>query len=302
MTIEIFAPATIGNVGPGFDVLGLAVDGLGDRFRFRFLEKGPSVIRVEGRDASEVPLKPKDNVVTQAAQFLFDKYGSSRAIDVSIFRELPISGGLGASAASSVAGAMAAAHLLEIDRPEEVLEAALFAESQVAGRHLDNIGPCFYGGLTIVHRVDPPEIVQVPCQGGFSIVLVTPPIKMNTKKSRALLPNTLNIEHWVQQMAHTSALVMAFVKGDANLLRHALIDPFAEPQRAPMIPGFYVAQKAALKHGALAFTISGGGPTCFSVCENETISRQVGEAVSQVFGEGTTYHIGPISTKGAHIL
>jgi homoserine kinase len=301
MKLKIFAPATIGNVGPGFDVLGLAVEGIGDTFEIEPVTE-PEPLTIEGRDADVIPVDPQVNTVTLAASYLFAQYQKIQPLRVKISRQLPASGGLGASAASSVAGALAAATLLEIDNIDKILEAALYAEGCVSGRHLDNIAPCLLGGLTVVHQVDPPQVIRAPCSANFTLVLVTPGMKLSTKNSRALLPGSLSNAAWVQQMAHTAGLLVGLGQGDIKMIRQSLKDPFAEPQRAPLIPGFYKAQKAARDAQALGFTISGGGPSCFAICETEEIAHQVGDVTAPIFGEGTTVHIGPVAQQGARLL
>jgi len=303
MIIEILAPATIGNVGPGFDVLGLAVAGLGDRFFISSVEQfSASSITVKGRDANLIPTAPEKNTVTLAARYLAEKYQKNIGFQVVIERELPVSGGLGASAASSVAGALGAAKLLGVTAISDIIAAALFAEAHVAGRHLDNIAPCLLGGLCVVQQLEPAIIHRASYRGDFWFVLLTPSVKIDTKKSRALLPTSLSNADWIKQMALTASLLTGFSQGNANIIRESLLDPFAEPHRAMMIPDFLQAKKAALEQGALGFAISGGGPTCFAICEHEAIAQQVAEASLSAFGPNTSVHIGPLAEQGAVIL
>lgn len=302
MVVEIFAPATIGNVGPGFDVLGLAVHGLGDRFWISPTDMEQSTIAVTGRDAALIPTSPEANTVTIAAKYLADRHGEKINFKVQIERQLPASGGLGSSAASSVAGALGAAKIIGLPlQSPDVLAAALHAESQVAGRHLDNIAPCLYGGLCIVQDIEPVTIHKAPCQGNFFFVLLSPDIKIDTKASRSLLPKQLQNKDWIRQMALTASLLTGFAKGDSDTIRLALQDPFAEPRRAALIPNFYQAKKAALDHGALGFSISGGGPSCFAICQDEATAQEVGAAVMQAFDAKTSIHIGPMAKQGATV-
>ncbi|MFW7380070.1 MAG: homoserine kinase [Oligoflexus sp.] len=303
MAIKIFAPATIGNVGPGFDVLGLAVSGLGDHFEIDAVDDpAASLISVAGRDAEFIPNDPQKNTVTLAAQYLAQSQGKTLGFQVHIERSLPVSGGLGASAASSVAGALGAGAILNVTDKNQILAAALHAEAMVAGRHLDNIAPCLLGGLCVVQNVDPPIVYRALYRGDFSFVLLTPAVQIDTKKSRSLLPTSLDNAAWIKQMALTASLVTGFSLGDAAIISKALQDPFAEPKRGPLIPNFSQAKQAALQEGALAFAISGGGPSCFALCENASIAGQVAEACLAAFGSNTSVHIGPLAEEGAHIL
>jgi homoserine kinase len=262
----VFAPGSIGNVGPGFDVLGLAVDGVGDRVTVE-LTSGPArVEEVTGRDAELVPRDPARNVASIAAAAWLRAAGIEKQAIVSIDKGLPLAGGLGGSAASSVGGALAAciAARSEYDR-NAVIAAALEGESTVAGRHLDNIGACVTGGLALCRSVNPIDVVGIAVSAPWSVVLLSPRVRIETKQARAILPRSWESAEWIQQMANTSALLHAFATGDAELLRRSLDDRYAEPLRAPLIPNFYDVKKAALAAGALGCSISGGGPTIFAM-------------------------------------
>ena len=235
---RVFAPATIGNVGPGFDVLGLCIDGLGDVVEARI---GESYVEVAGRDAELVPLEPEKNAASIAARALL-----GCDVGISIHKGLPLSGGLGGSAASSVGGALAAA-LASGKRfsSERILQAALEGEAAGAGRHYDNLAPCLYGGLMLVLPRDPPVLVPVPVRARWWIAVCTPNQRLETKAARAVLP--VNFPGWPAQMANTTALALAFSQGDPKLLRAALHDGFAEPARAPLDCGFCGGQASSAR-------------------------------------------------------
>jgi len=301
-TFRIFAPATIGNVASGFDVLGLAVAGLGDTFVFE--ESGHYSIAVQGRDARLVPLEPEKNTVTLAAEALFAALGiAPKRFHVTLERALPLAGGLGSSAASSVAGALAAAKLADVlDRKDLILRAALAAETFVAGPHLDNIAPCVYGGLTLVQDVEALRIYPVPMQAKFWISLLTPPLHIHTKEARKVLPAQLDTLRWTRQMAHCTTLALALALGDHEQIAFGLKDPFAEPARGNLIPGFFQAKALAIHAGAYGFSISGSGPTCFALSPDEATARRVAEVVQEIYGAKTLVHIAEPSLQGASIL
>ncbi len=302
MSFRVFAPATIGNVASGFDVLGLAVDGLGDSF-----EISPAAayhIEVAGRDAEAVPLEPERNTVTIAAEAYYRLAGiKPRPFRVKLQRSLPLAGGLGSSAASSVAGAMAAAELAQVgERPDLILRAALEAESYVAGPHLDNIAPCYFGGLTLVQDTETLKIYPIKLGLELYLVLATPPIKIHTKDARRVLPTQLSTAAWTRQMAHCTTLALALASGDHEQLRFGLTDPFAEVARSPLIPKFNEAKARALELGAYGFSISGSGPTCFALTADRSQALQVGAVLLEVFGPETSLHIAKPRTRGAEIL
>jgi homoserine kinase len=294
-----FAPGSIGNVGPGFDVLGLAVEGLGDRVTVELTRGNSSVRAITGRDADLLPRDPLKNCAAIAANAHLRPYGF-KAI-VSIQKGLAVAGGMGGSAASSVAGAYAAALALgQAPVIHDVIAAALEAESTVAGRHLDNIAPSAVGGLALSRSVDPIDVVKLPVAADWWVTLVTPHVRIRTREARALLPEQLDRATWIQQMANTTALVHAFASGDGELARRALDDRYAEPRRASLIPHFSDVKKAALEAGALGCSISGSGPTVFALAPDERTARACATAMAGGFGEiETSTHVGPIAREGA---
>ncbi|HEY0143775.1 MAG TPA: homoserine kinase [Thermoanaerobaculia bacterium] len=294
-----FAPGSIGNVGPGFDVLGLAVDGIGDRVTVELTEGPSRVDSVTGRDAELVPLQAERNCAAIAANAYLRRYELSAI--VSIEKGLALAGGMGGSAASSVAGAYAAALAAGHSfTTVEILAAALEGESAVAGRHLDNIAPSVVGGLALSRSVDPIDVIPIPVAAAWWIALVTPRVRIQTRDARALLPMESDRAEWIQQMANTTALAHAFSTGDGELLRRALDDRYAEPRRAVLIPRFYDVQRAALHAGAFGSSISGSGPTLFAIAPDEQTARACAEAMRAAFGEvESSAHVGAIDKKGA---
>ena len=214
MSATVFAPASIGNVGPGFDVLGLAVEGVGDEVRLERTD-GPSTIEeITGVDAELLPRAAEKNVVTVAAEAMLRALGEGGGVRVWLHKGIPQSGGLGGSAASSVAGAHAAAVASGHDpSPLEVMAAALTAEATVAGRHLDNIAACVLGGLTLCRSTDPIDVVRVPIARPLWVALVTPAVRLETRTARSVLSPTSDRADWVQQMANTAALLHGLSSG-----------------------------------------------------------------------------------------
>lgn len=301
---KILANATIGNVGPGFDVLGLAIDGLGDVITVELTEQLSKTVEVTGRDADLIPKDPSENVASIAANKLLNSIGDKRNAAVSIERCLPLSGGLGASAAASVGGALGAAIASEvIVPPEVVLKSALFGEETVAGRHLDNIAPCFYGGLCVVRDLDSLDVVRVPIKADWWVVVVTPDIKIETKTARGILDKQLLTAQWTQQMANTSSLLIAFIEDDEKLAKKSLVDLYAEPKRSKIIPKFDDVKKAAIKAGAMGTSISGAGPTIFALTKSKKIAENCAKLMVEAFGQiDASKHIGQIAQKGAHLI
>ena len=301
--IVIFAPATIGNVGPGFDILGLAVEGLGDTITCEKMAGKSEIVSITGVDAGLIPRDPAHNTITLAAHDFFKKKGAQINLRVSLDRQLPASGGLGASAASALAGAMAAAYFTgNLDDHLNILTSALEAEAAVSGRHLDNIAPCYYGGLTLVQSINPPTIAMIPTKKNWWIALFTPTCKLDTKHARSILPQTVDTKIFVQQMANTAALVAAFAQGNEELLQASLCDLFAEPRRGQLIPYFDEIKLAALATGALGCSISGAGPSVFAICDSAQSAESVAAAMQSAAQGDGNIHCGPVAQKGARFL
>jgi homoserine kinase len=272
-----YAPGSIGNVGPGFDVLGLAVDGIGDRVTDALTKKESRVESIVGRDAGLVPLNAARNCAAIAANAYLLPYGF-RAI-VQIDKGLALALG-------------------QAPNVRDVLAAALEGEAAMSGRHLDNIAPSVVGGLALSRSVDPIDVIKLPIAADWWIALVTPEVRIRTKEARALLPEELDRATWIQQMANTTALAHAFAIGDGALLGRALDDRYAEPRRASLIPNFYAMKQAALDAGAFGCSISGSGPTLFAVAPDAAVAKQCADAMQRAFAGVSTLHVGAIAREG----
>ena len=316
-----YAPGSIGNVGPGFDVLGLAIDGIGDTVTVALAPAGPSRIEaVTGRDAEQVPRDPAANCAAIAARAYLRRRGIDGEVVLRVDKGLPLSGGLGGSAASSVAGAFAA-HLLAVGLAaaapatedahtgaalpppavvnQDLLAAALAGEQQAAGAHLDNIGASLFGGLTLARSVDPIDVVALPIAADWWLALWTPALRIETKAARELLEGSCDRAVWVPQMANTAALVHAFAHGDGALLGRALDDRYAEPRRAALIPRLLEVKTAARSAGAFGGSISGSGPTVFAIAPDEATARAAAAAMQRAGEIESTTHVGAIARQGA---
>ena len=331
MRATTFAPGSVGNVGPGFDVLGLAVEGIGDRVTVELANE--SRVTVRGRDAALVPAEPERNCAAIAARAYLRERGLPDAVHVTVEKGLALSGGMGGSAASSVAAAWAAHLVAEVanpgagdvarqgkdaaapagsasrdaarDAPEgvrkRVLAAALAGEAAVAGRHLDNVAASLLGGLTLSRSVDPIDVIALPVAADWWVALATPAVRVETRQARAVLPERSERAAWVRQMANSAALVHAFAAGDGALLSRALDDGYAEPARSPAIPGFAAVKSAAIAAGAFGGSISGAGPTVFAIAPDERAARRCAEAMRAAFVEAgveSALHAGSIARQG----
>jgi homoserine kinase len=285
--VEAFAPGSIGNIGPGLDVLGCAVTGAGDRVRARVIEDSAALVLEEpGHPA--LPTDPARHACAIAADAVRRACGRPDVgFVLRVQKGLPLSAGQGGSAASAVAAAVAVHALLaEPLDTMTLLACCLEAESAVAGRHLDNLAPSLLGGLVTVLGTDPCDAVRVPVHTAPWFALAHPHIAVRTAEARAVLPDALPRSTCIAQLASVSAMVTAFASGDLALLGRSLVDHIAEPARAPRVAGFHDALAAARTAGAVGGSFSGSGPSTFAVCADEATAARAAEAMRGVY-EGT---------------
>ena len=286
--VRAFAPASIGNMGPGLDVLGCAVTGAGDTVTAEWCDATGIVVRDAGHP--ELPTDPAlhSSAIAAAAVLRQALGGGARppasGIALTVRKELPLSAGQGGSAASAVAGAVAAHALCGSPlTTDALLEACLVAEATVAGRHLDNLAPSLLGGICLIRSMDPIDVVQLPVPDSLFIVLAHPSQRLRTADARAVLPAVIDRSVALHQAAQVGAIVAALASGDLALLGRAIDDRIAEPARAPLIPGFRDAKAAALTAGALGASISGAGPTTFALAGDLACAEAVAVAMEAAF-------------------
>jgi homoserine kinase len=302
--VTAYSPGSTSNVGPGFDCLGIALTGLGDRVTAE--RGGPAGVRVRSVSDPRIPLEAHRNTAAlAAAQVLQRLEATDVGLELEIEKGLPLAGGLGGSAASAVAGAVATNALLGGSLgADALLECALVAEAEVAGRHADNVAPSLLGGAVLVLGLDPPRYAQLGVHPSLRLVFVMPSYQVATAKARALLPVVVERSEAVAQAAHLGGLVVALERGDVELLRAAIVDRIAEPGRIPLYPGYAEAREAALAAGAAGVAVSGAGPTLVALC-TEDRAQAVGEAAAHGYdglGEPPRVHVARVDAEGARVL
>jgi homoserine kinase len=243
-----------------------------------------------------------------AAQALLDALGERRGVGLTIRKGLPLSSGLGGSAASAAAAVVAVDALYGGGASADLLVAcALEGERLGAGSaHADNIAPAILGGLVLVRQASPPDIVRLPVPPGLIAVVVHPALEIETAQARALLGTEVPLADAVRQWANLGALVHALHTADFALMSRALEDTIAEPRRAPLVPGLASIKQAATDAGALGCSLSGSGPSIFALAVGTETAGRVAAAMTAavrraIGGEPQTY-VSPIASKGAHVL
>jgi homoserine kinase len=302
--VRAFAPGSTGNIGPGLDILGCALTGPGDSVQARLVDHPGVQIEDPGHpDLSSDPLRHASGIA--AGEVLRRAHAHRLGVALRITKGLPLAGGQGGSAASAVAGAVATNSLLgnPLDR-RDVLLAALVAEEQLAGRHVDNLAPALFGGIILIRSIDPLDIIQLPVPANLRVVIAHPQMELRTTDARAVLPATVARAVAIGQAAAVASMVAAFYSFDLSLLRGAIDDRIAEPARAPLLPGFAAAKAAALSAGALGSSISGGGPSAFALVDGDQSASDVMAAMLAAYeasGVAATGRVAHIDERGARI-
>lgn len=305
-SVTAFAPATVSNVACGFDVLGFALDAPGDEVTAAWASEGVRIGAI-ANDGGRLPLDAARNTAGIAARALLARVGERRGVALNICKGLPLSSGLGGSAASAVAAVVAVDALVGSRLPlDALLECAFEGERVGAGSaHADNIAPCLYGGFVLVRRPNPPDIVRLPVPADLAAVVVHPPLEIETAKARALLGTTVPLADAIRQWANLGAFVDALHRSDFDLLSRAMEDTIAEPRRASLVPGLEAIKAAAAGAGALGCSLSGSGPSLFALCRGLDAARRVASAMTaavkaNIPGDPQTY-VSTISARGAHV-
>ncbi|MBI3931960.1 MAG: homoserine kinase [Acidobacteria bacterium] len=301
--VRVYAPGTASNLGPGFDCLGVAFTGKGDLVTAqRVASPGVRVLAVSD---PLIPTDPARNTAAIAAAAALRRSGSPVGLELTVEKGLPLSGGMGGSAASAVAGAVAAAAVLEARLSmSDLLECALEAEAVVAGRHADNVAPSLLGGAVIVAGLDPPRVTPVRVHPAVALVLVTPDYRVETARARAVLPEAVARGEAVSQAAALARLVLGLERGDGDLIRESMVDRIAEPARRPLYPGYDEARAAAFEAGAFGVAVSGAGPTLIALA-HWGIAASVGQAMVEGYrriGLAAVAHPAEVDTAGARVL
>lgn len=302
-SVTAFAPATVANLGLGFDVLGLALAGLGDTVTARLVPGDAVRIGTITGDHGALPRDAALNTAGIAAIATLRRADVRVGVELDVAKGLPLGSGLGSSAASAAAAAFAVNLLVGSPlRRADLIGPCVDAEEAVSGRHADNAAPALLGGLVLVRSVDPLDVVRLPVPAGLTLAVVTPVFELATRKARAVLPREVPLVSHVSNTANLAALVSAFYSDDLALLARCLPDAIVTPARAGLIPGCAAVIDAAFEAGALASSISGSGPSMFAFCRSVRSADDVGVAMQAAFaraGLESTCVVSPGDCPGA---
>ncbi|MDP2525150.1 homoserine kinase [Maribacter dokdonensis] len=303
--IKVFCPATVANVSCGFDVLGVALDSVGDEMVVRKVpQKGIKITKLTGQD---LPKETLNNVAGVAGNAFLLASDYDGGFEIEIDKKIKPGSGIGSSAASSAGAVWAMNHLL--GNPFSKTELVKFAmegerlASDVA--HADNVAPALFGGFTLVRSYSPLDIIDIPAPTELYLTIIHPQIEIKTSDSRKILKTTISMETGIKQWGNVGGLVAGLFKKDYDLIGRSLEDYIVEPIRSILIPGFDEVKKVSLEAGALGSGISGSGPSIFAFSKGKDTALKVGESMKKVYDKiGIDYeiHVSKINTEGVKIL
>ena len=303
--VKVYAPGTVSNVGPGFDLLGFALETPGDELIIR--RNGSRSLRLVNETGYDLPLDPQENVAAIAAGELLKELGEEKGFDMIFTRKIAPGSGVGSSAASCVAAVVGINEILGSPFPTEALVPyALEGETIASGAtHADNIAPALLGGITLIRGYDPLDIKHIPYPSDLWCAVVHPALEIRTLESRKRIPQEVPLKTALQQCGNLAGLVAGLVTSDYSLISRSVCDVFAEPYRIGEVPAYSALKEAALKAGSVGTGLSGSGPSVFSLCRGEEMAKTVGQAMKKHFTDRNTearIYVSRISQAGCRIM
>jgi len=306
--VRAFAPASVTNVGCGFDILGFALEYPGDEIVVRLSGgKNITIKKITG-DKGKLSREIEMNTAGVAIKSFLKEINFNKGIDIEIHKKMALGTGLGSSAASAVAAVVALDHLLGTKfSKKDLLRFALEGEKLTSGGrcHADNVAASLYGGFIIVRNTDDLDIVNIDYPENMYCSVIYPHIVMNTSDMRKLLRKEITLADAVKQWGNIASLVAALMKKDFDLISRSLNDFIIEPIRALLIPSFYEIKNAALDAGAVGCSISGSGPSLFALTKSKTSAQKVADEMKKILDKieiKNDIFISKINKRGPKIL
>lgn len=286
------APSSTANLGPGYDVFGLGLDALEDRVRIT-KASGRSrriTIRVSGEKSMSIPSVTEYNSAGLVIKKMSEDFDINDDLDVNIIKQVPAGFGLGSSAASAAAAAVAFDRLfyLKIQKPKMIEYAAEGEIASAGARHYDNVSGAILGGFVIVRTIPELEFIKLDPPRDLVLVIAIPTIKVSNRKTevaRSVLPKEVPLKSVVRNVSNASTIVAGFILKDIRMIAKGVDDVIVEPARKHLIPSYDAVKNNALKSGALAVTISGAGPSMISFLETSKNGKRVADSMTAGFKE-----------------
>jgi homoserine kinase len=303
--IKIFCPATIANVSCGFDVLGLALDTVGDEMTIRKVEKkGVRITKIIGQD---LPLETHKNVAGVAALALLAETDTLFGFEIEIDKRIKPGSGIGSSAASAAGAVWALNELL--GKPFNTTDLVRFAmegERLATGvAHADNVAPALFGGFTLVRSYQPLDVIRIHTPDALFATVIHPQIEVKTSDAREILKTTVSLKDAIKQWGNVGGLISGLYTEDYDLIGRSLEDHIIEPIRSILIPAFDAVKQQSIKAGALGCGISGSGPSIFALSKGKETALKVAEAMKNAYDKvGIDYdiHVSKVNKEGIKIV
>lgn len=286
------AHCSTANLGPGFDIFGLALSKYADRVRVKRTRRRPIRIMALGRYGHEVPTSAGKNSAGPPARALLEKSEQKLGLEITIEKNVPPGLGLGSSGATAAACAKAMNHLLDLDlSANELVEVASLGEAAVSGSaHADNVAASLLGGFVIAYG-SPLKTVSVKPLRQLSVIVVSPTTRLAKNKTglaRKLVPRKVETGSAVLNVGRAAAIALGFARGDIDLIGSGMEDAIAEPRRERLVPGYRMVKKAAMEAGASGVAISGAGPSVVAFIDrNKSDSGKIGRAMVREFSKNS---------------
>lgn len=282
-SIRVFAPASVSNVGPGFDLMGFAINDLGDEVIVRKNNINKiRIVKITG-DNARLTKDIFKNTATVGVIELLKYFNLNVGLDFEIHKKMGIGSGLGSSAASAAAAVFAVNYLLELKLTKsELLPFAMIGEKAASGSiHADNVAPSLLGGIRLITSYKPLQIQKINFPNNLFCSIVYPNIEIKTFEARKILPKSLSRKKTIAQAGRLASLILAFEKGDFDLLSKVIIDEIAEPKRATLLPCYELVKTFAMINGAFNCNISGSGPAMFSFSDSKKNAVNIASAMRE---------------------
>jgi homoserine kinase len=304
-SVTIFSPASIANVGPGFDIMGFAISDPGDKIILEATRE--SSHRIINRTGFKLPLDPDKNAATVSLSAYLAHIGSKQKFLITFIDKIKPGSGIGSSAASSAASIFGANILL--DEPltrKELVPFAMEGERTASGSaHADNVAPVLLGGFVLIRSYEPLDLIEISSPPHLFCTVIHPDIVLATKESRSILKGNVPLRIAITQAGNAAGLITGLLRSDYELIRNSLHDVIAEPARSFLIPGFDKLKEASMKAGALGTSISGSGPSVFSLCKGRKTAEAVARALKKVLDNLEIQHnvfVSGINQEGVRII
>ncbi|MBC8182951.1 homoserine kinase [candidate division KSB1 bacterium] len=305
--IRVFAPATVANVACGFDILGFAVDNPGDEVFIKLSDlPGIRITGIKG-DSGKLPTNPAENTVSVSVLSFLNHIKSNQGMEIELIKRMPLSSGLGSSAASSVAGVVAANILLgEPLTKMELLQFALDGEKKACGAaHADNAAPSLLGGFVLIRSYQPLDVVKIDSPDQLYCTIFHPHLEIRTEDARRMLKKNITLKDATIQWGNIAGLIAGLIKSDYDLIGRSMQDVIVEPVRSILIPGFQKIKEVVVEAGALGCSISGSGPSIFALSTSENKAKKIGQIMQDEFAAmeiGGEIYCSKINKQGPKIL